>query len=257
MIKIEKIKKGRNDILLVNNKYIVKKASKKILEAEKVFLKEYEDFFIEKIVRDNIKNGYTVYKYIEGSQLNKLEDVKKCLNEILNIIEKYKKIEVNGYGDIFRLRNTWKDFLLEESYIKSKDIKNDNIGMKEIALRKIEELGKSEIDKKLIHGDLGSFNIICKNQKIVGIIDPRTIVGDPLYDFIYFIFSNHNITNNINFKEVFEILHRYDINKIISYMYILLYNRISIEQRNNTNSQNDFIQTWTKIRKIEEEIKQL
>lgn len=255
MLKMEKIKNGRNNIILVNNKYIIKNAKNEILKAEKIFIENYKDSLMEKIIKEDIKNGYIIYKYIEGNGINCLEDVKNCLNEILNITKKYKKIETNGYGDILNLKSTWQDFLKQEFYIKSKDIKYDSIGMREIVLKKIEEIGKVNIDKKLIHGDLGSFNIICKNQKIVGIIDPRTIVGDPLYDFIYFIFSNHNITNNIDLKDIFEILHEYDVKKIISYLYILLYNRISIEQRNNTNAQNDFIQMWIKIKNTEEEIK--
>jgi hypothetical protein len=40
-------------------------------------------------------------------------------------------------------------------------------------------------DPYLLHGDCGIHNFIFEDQKLVGVIDPTSVIGDPLYDLIY------------------------------------------------------------------------
>lgn len=254
MSKVEKIKSGNKNIYCVDKKYIIKNASKEILKAEKFFLEKYSNLQMEKIIKSNIEENYMIYSYIDGTIINKIEDVKECLNMVYSITKEYVEVDVNGFGDIFNLKKSWEEFLKQEIDLKSKYITCRYADLENIVYEKIKIIGKKKIEKKLIHGDLGSFNIICKNKRIEGIIDPRTVVGEPLYDFIYFICSNHNITNAIDLEEILEILNNEDKEKIFAYLYILLYDRICIEQKNRTGNEKDFYEFFKKVKAIESKV---
>ena len=61
MADIEKIKSGKKNIFLVDKKYVVKNATKKILEAEKIFIEKYNNLKMEKIIESNIEKNYIIY----------------------------------------------------------------------------------------------------------------------------------------------------------------------------------------------------
>ena len=244
-----KIKK--NKVIIIDKRYVVKQDSIERLKAEKVFIEENKKIKVERIIDSNINEKYNVYEYIDGNTINYLRDVDNCIAEIYNIIDLYSKAEIDGYGDIFDLRRSWTDFLREDIVKQSKYMEYSKIELLDKVMNKISILEEYPINKKIIHGDLGCFNIICKEKKIVGIIDPRTIIGDPLYDFIYFIFSNYNIAKEVDIYEILNILNE-PKEKIFAMFYIMLYDRIAREHKNNTPHKNDFFTVWNKIKKIEE-----
>ncbi len=237
-----------NRVCLIENKYVIKKAKKEVLRAEKIFIDNNRRIKHQQILDYNEEKNYVVYKYINGDIIHHLCDVNNCLLEIYKIVEKYKETDIDGYGNVFDLQEKWTDFLYKEIEKQSKYLNNNN-NFKHIVINKLNVLEKYKTKNKLIHGDLGCFNIICKKRKIVGIIDPRCIVGDPIYDFIYFIFSSYNIANEINWKDVFQILNRENKEKILAMIYILLYDRIAKEQKNDTKYKNEFYQILNKVEK--------
>ena len=254
MYNIKKLESKHNKVFLIDEKYIIKNAEKEILSAEIMFLEKYKNLKVESIIKKNIKREYIVYKYIEGKSIEKIDDVENCINEIYKIVKQYRKVNVDGYGYIFDLQRTWSEFLRKEIEKKSMFFKNDICNMKDKVLKKIDEIEKFKIDKKLMHGDLGSFNIICNNKKISGIIDPRTLIGDPMYDFVYFLFSNYNITKDLNFINILNILEKEEIEKFFLYLYILLYDRIAIEEKNHTHTRKEFYNIWNEIEEMEKGI---
>lgn len=241
----------KNRVLIIKKKYVIKRAPKDILRAEKLFIEQSHKINVERIIDTNIDESYSIYEYIDGDTIHRLNDVENCLINIYELINQYSEIDIEGYGDIFDLKKTWIDFLKTEINRQSKYVSSYMFDLKFKVIEKLKLLEKYPIKKKLIHGDLGCFNIICKEKRIVGIIDPRTIIGDPIYDFIYFIFSNYNIANEINLAEIFNILDEPE-EKTFAMIYILLYDRIAREQKNNTCYKDKFMKVWNKVEELEE-----
>ena len=66
--------------------------------------------------------------------------------------------------------------------------------IKQIAELLIKDLPSFPFEPKLLHGDLGIYNILVNNShKLVGIIDPYPIIGDSLYDLLFFVASSENL----------------------------------------------------------------
>lgn len=237
-------------VIIIDKKFVVKRASENILKSEKFFIDSNKKLNVQNIICINIPELYTVYKYIDGDIIHELADVNKCLENIYKLINQYSDTDMEGYGCIYDLKKTWIEFLESEIKCQSKYIDKSKFYYNHKVMKKLKILENYPTKKKILHGDLGGFNIICKNKKIVGIIDPRTIIGDPIYDFIYFIFSNYNIAKNINIKEIINIT-KEPKEKIFAMIYILLYDRIAREQKNKTYYKNEFFKIWDLIEKIE------
>ncbi len=237
-----------NQVFIIKDRYVVKKAEKNILKAEKYFIENNKKIKTPQILYYNEEQGYIVYEYIRGDIIHEINNVDNCLLCIYNIINNYEKIKIDGCGSIFNLKDNWISFVKDEFERQSIYI-NDNILKKEI-IQQIEVLSKYNIQKRLIHGDLGGFNIICKNGKIQGIIDPRCLIGDPIYDFIYFIFSSYNIAKKIDYKSIFYILKNEPKEKVLALMHILLYDRIARENKNNTIYKSEYYNILNNLKKI-------
>lgn len=245
----DKIENGK--IQIIDKKYVIKKDSKNALRATNFFIQNNRDIKVQKILQSDLINNYNVYEYIDGDIIHKLDDVEDCLLNIYEIINKYTELNITGYGFIFNLKNKWTDFLRDEILEQSKYIEDNSLNFKKKVLAEIAILEKYQFKSKLLHGDMGCFNLICKNKKIVGIIDPRTLIGDPLYDFVYFTLSSYTIAKEIDFKQLFNILENEPKEKIFAMIYILLYDRIAREQKNNTKNKDNFYDIWRKVEELE------
>lgn len=242
----------KDNIILIDDKFVVKKDSISRLKAEKYFLQKYKDKIkLEELLESNLSEGYNIYKFIDGKEIGNYQDIEDCLTEVYKIIKKYEKVYTYGYGFIYDLRESWIDFLKDEVDRNVIYIKDNRYKMLKIVYEKLKVLDRYNFKKKLIHGDLGGFNIICNDKKIAGIIDPRVIIGDPIYDYIYFIFSSYNIFKGVDLKEVFNILKNEEKEKVLAMMYIILFNRISIEEKYNTKSKDLFYYAWNDLAKFE------
>jgi len=160
----------------------------------------------------------------------------------LELLETVDAPEENGYG---RYDNTgqgayptWEDFIkavFNENIYNWQTLEQNGLDSS-VVKHALQELQKhinsvSLSKKNIIHGDLGSFNLIAKNGQITGIIDwSLSLYGDHLYDKANILFWNedklqpliHRITEKyINSPETKE--------KI--YCYIL---RIGLEEIYNT-----------------------
>ena len=59
----------------------------------------------------------------------------------------------------------------------------------------------------MLHGDFGCHNFIVNDDKLY-VIDPMGLVGDPIYDFYFSIFSDSSIFTKIEFYQLFEYFDR-------------------------------------------------
>ena len=69
-------------------------------------------------------------------------------------------------------------------------------------------------------------NFIQKEGKLVGVIDPQTVLGDSLYDILFAIVSNVDILQSVTLEDIYNLIEE-DNEKIYAMLVIVLYSRIS------------------------------
>lgn len=254
--KIKKLtQRADRTVYLIDNKYILKKGNIDDIKAEKIFFETYKKAIYPKVIYYQEDMEYILYNYIKNKEVELVStNLRKYILQILKIIKEYQQIDIYGYGEVTNPTNTWGEFLRKEIELKQKDIPFQNkkyLKVKEA----ITILEKFNFKKKLIHGDLGLYNVLTNGGKIVGIIDPRTIIGDEIYDYVFFWLSQINLANSVNINNIFDSLKNQPKKKLISLIYIILYDRISIETKNNrTNRVLEYEKLWKKLENIERKI---
>ena len=243
------------EVYVIDNEYILKKSTIERIKAEKIFFDTYKANIFEKVAMYEEGSEYILYKYIKNKEINLYKcDFKKYIAQILRIVQKYKTTYRYGYGDVLTPVNTWSAYLNQEIERKRKNLMHEDEKFLKVK-KAIKKIRKFKFEKKLIHGDLGIYNVLFKNNKIIGIIDPRTIIGDAIYDFIYFLFSHITIMESITIPEIIDMLQNEPKEKIINLMYIILYDRISIETKHNRARIGEYEKLWEKLKKQEEKMK--
>jgi len=152
---------------------------------------------------------YAIYDFIEGVKMfdlnsQELVDIVPSVLELLAILKSIEVSDEVGYGRFDDTGNapysSWGEFveavcnkdIYNWSEVKKKGLDTDVI---DAAIRKLKRGSESiKITKKqLIHGDLGSFNLIAERGRIAGIIDwSLAMYGDHLYDIANFLFWNED-----------------------------------------------------------------
>nr|WP_144924730.1 helix-turn-helix domain-containing protein [Paenibacillus bovis] len=192
--------------------------------------------------------AYCISKYIEGDKLFDLnsQQLLDIVPNILNLLETLETVEVpddkQGFGYLDSSGNasfpTWLDFI---TAVYNDDIYNwgplEKKGLdSDIVNKAINELKKHihciHLSKKnIVHGDLGSYNLLAKDNEITGIIDwTLSLYGDHLYDKANFLFWNEDKLQPL----IKELKNKYITNnetKETIYCYLL---RIGLEELYNT-----------------------
>ena len=233
--KVEYFSEGTNSkVFLLNNKYIIKQNSEEIIKSEILFSENNKHQLLQKLLFYDENYKYIVYKYIEGGNLNNFSNIniQLLIKSLIEIVNSYKKTDIDFYGYVYSPKKSWEEFLKEEisdceySY---KLIKNFDIE-KECLI-----ISKYKFDKKIIHGDFGAHNFIINNNELSGVIDPETIIGDSLYDILFAICSNPNILKYFyDLNNIFQIINEPQ-DKIISLLKIVLFSRITRAYHHHKN----------------------
>ena len=106
---------------------------------------------------------------------------------------------------------------------------------------------KYEFYKKLMHGDFGIHNMLFLDNELTGIIDPQPLIGDPLYDFIFFIFSASKISLLININDIYNLIPNEPKEKINAMITIILFGRIARCIKYNLKDLDYFISLWSSL----------
>ena len=122
------------------------------------------------------------------------------------------------------------------------------IPSKEKALESIKILEKYPFSKKLIHGDFGTHNFIQSSQTklLSGIIDPMTVIGDPLYDILFAFASNVQILNTLTLDKICKLVNE-PKEKVSALLLIILYSRISRCLKYHPEDINSYLKWWNKL----------
>lgn len=238
---VKRINKGTlSKVFLLNDKYILKLADKILIKREVIFFKNNNFPLLEKLIYCDDKDRFLVFEFIKGEDLSIItkENVDEYIKQIIEITKNYKKTYRKKYGYIYESYNTWYDFLKSEIDFNAPFLPKEFNNKEEKYVNKsLENIKSIKIAPRYIHGDLGLHNIIFKNNKIKGIIDPTTVIGDYRYDVIYFVLSSYTISEYTDFNALIKELGE-DVKDLLL---ILLYSRIEKTYKyNSTQEEKDF-----------------
>ena len=194
--------------------YVLKTGTRKeVHEKEQlVYIRYHQMLPLRRAILINASEGqppYAIYDFIEGVKMfdlnsQELVDIVPSVLEVLSILKSIEVSDEVGYG---RFDSTgkapypsWGDFVEaiynEDIYSWSEvEKKGLDAGVIDAAIRKLKRgIENIKITKKqLIHGDLGSFNLIAERGHVAGIIDwSLAMYGDHLYDIANFMFWNED-----------------------------------------------------------------
>ncbi|MDR7072867.1 phosphotransferase [Fictibacillus barbaricus] len=160
------------------------------------------------VMEDHV-TAYSISEYIEGSKVFDLnsQELYDIASDLMRKLERLESVDVSnqqGYGRYDDKGHaafpTWNDFI---KAIFNKDIYNwgalESKGLDtEVVNKAMKEIdayiGSITLEKKnLVHGDLGSFNVLAKDGKVTGVIDwSLSMYGDHLYDKANILFWNED-----------------------------------------------------------------
>lgn len=249
---IELTNKNNTKVYLLNNKYIVKESDSITIKCENLFFNIYKGAKFEKIIYFSQKSNFIMYKYLKANCKLNQKSFNKFQRQIKKIMKNYVSTKFEGYGRIENLKVSWNEFLVSEIEEKDDAVQDKNKGLK--VRNAIDKIKKYPFNKKIIHGDFGIYNMIYTQNKIKLIIDPQPVLGDYMFDVITFLFSKKDF---FKIEYIYTLSREYheSVEKVISLMYVILYLRIGILKKYNTNDSdiNKYNNIWNKIEK--EEIK--
>lgn len=153
--------------------------------------------------------AYSISKFIEGNKLfdlnsQQLLDIVPAVLKALQDLETMDISHAEGCGRFDRSGHaaypTWVDFIAaiynEKIYDWSTlEQKGLDSGVVKTAISELKaHISSVTLNKKhLVHGDLGSFNLLAKDDQITGIIDwSYSLYGDHLYDKANILFWNED-----------------------------------------------------------------
>ncbi len=235
----------------VNNEYFFKFKKKKVLEGEAFYFSIYENKFYPKFIDIDVDNEFIVYKMLEANDCKDARPIINLIKIIYDITKSYKRINCNGYGYYNNIKNSWCEFLQDECSDAREVLTHyfDNETF-EIINDELYKMKNYTFEKKLIHGDFGLHNTMVKDNNFVAIIDPETLIGDPVYDFIFYCFSDATLFDVISLKEIIslcEVEEKY----ISSYIKIIFFIRMSRAYKYMLSDMQKYANKWDEIKKLE------
>lgn len=232
-------------VFLLNNHYLIKQNKKSLLKAETEFLKLNTSKIFQKIVYTDSDYEFVVYDFIPGDMMKSIDNIEDTLNSIITITSNYPTYTGKGFGYLNEEFETWSEFLNDEINYSSQTV-TPYIKNNENVYKCINILEKYPFEKKLLHGDFGTHNFVKSNGKLVGVIDPMPVIGDPLYDSLFAMVSNKQMLEYININKISE-LTKEPQEKIKAMLTIVTYSRISRCIKYQPNDIEIYIKFWNNL----------
>lgn len=234
-------------VLLLNNKYLIKQSNKLALKAEVEFLELNKNKYMQKVLYVDKNYNFVVYEFIHGDIMKDLSDIfiKDFTETLVELVSRYPNYSSNTFGYFDEQVNSWSDFLINEVNYSSENIK-EYIPDNTLVLNVIKELENYPFETKLLHGDFGTHNFVKKDGKLIGIIDPMSVIGDSLYDILFAFVSNINIIYNIKLEEIYELINE-DNRKILLMLIVVMYSRISRCLKYHKKDIDKYMEIWNKL----------
>ena len=232
---------GATDAIVfsINDEYLIKKTSKSELDVFNEFFSKYKSDEYQKLYYINYDLSYACLSFKKGKLFDGSIDSNKMIDILYKTVSNYKMIDYDGYGYLFEDNKSWKDFLKDEVEYSLTVFENKNTTYNENIEKCLDYISKYNINKYLLHGDFGTHNFIIDKSNIY-FIDPMGLVGDPLYDFYFAIFSDISIFNSIKLNDILKYFDR-DIKYKKSLAYITFIIRLCRTYRYNKDDYNAYL----------------
>ena len=232
-------------VILLNNHYLIKQNKPSLLQAETEFINLSKSNLFQKILYADSNYDFVVYDFIPGDMMKQVDDIDDTLNSIVKITSNYPKYTGKGFGYLNEEFSSWKEFLNDEINYSSQTVKpyiDDNSSV----YKCINILEKYPFQKKLLHGDFGTHNFVKVKGKLIGVIDPMPVIGDPLYDSIFAMVSNKEFLANLNVEKISSLTNEPQ-EKVKAMLTIVLYSRISRCIKYQPNDINIYLDFWNNL----------
>lgn len=191
--------------------------------------------------------AYSISSFIEGNKLfdlnsQELLDIVPAVMEILETLESVELPDKAGYGHYDKMGQatypTWLAFIkavYNENIYKWSALEKNGLDSEvvKLAIQEIKaHINSVTLNKKhLVHGDLGSFNLLAKDDEITGIIDwSLSLYGDHLYDIANILFWNEDKLQSLVQQITTKYINSLEAKEKV-YCYML---RIGLEEIYNT-----------------------
>ncbi len=196
----------------INDRYVFQVGNRfEVYEKERWVYRRFHHLLPLREVLAITESGvaYSISKFIEGTKLFDLNsqeilDVCPVVEKNLEILEAIEMTGQNGYGRFDQTGQagypTWEDYIkavyneniYDWSALERNGLDSDVV---ENAIKELKaHINSVSLSKKyLVHGDLGSFNLLAKDGRITGMIDwSLSMYGDHLYDKANILFWNED-----------------------------------------------------------------
>lgn len=247
LIKCEEAHGGNNNTLfIVNDKYFVKFKDELSVKEERMYFKK-EKKYSPILYYSNIKNKLLIYEFLKAHDL---EDV-RSINNIIDIVYDYSKNDSitsrKGYGYFGIENSSWIDFLKQEVNV-SKEYLSKFIDKKDYITvdKALNNIKNYKFKKRILHGDFGIHNTMISEDNKIYFIDPEPVLGDWIYDFIFYCFSDVSLLKMISFDEIIKRIDE-DECKVKSMMIIVMFNRLRRVMKYSKEDFNDYYDCWKKL----------
>ena len=216
---------GKTDayVFSIKDEYLIKSSTKQELDVFKEFFSDNKSDYFQKLYYINYELSYVCLSFLKGNKFNEVNDVDYLINTFYEITSNYKPFNYEGFGYLYDDHKRWSEFLRDEVDYSTKMIEGEPIDINPV-YKAIKVIDKYNIDQYLIHGDFGTHNFIMNENKLY-VIDPMGVVGDPLYDFYFAIFSDSDIYTKVDFNDLLKYFDKsieYKMNLMIILFYIRL-----------------------------------
>ena len=229
--KILKIKTNNNNYVL---KFFTKPMLHKPIEAEKknlIYFKNKNINFFPNVL--NNSDEYLLLEYIDNDGIRPKVVQQDFIEKLIKIhsftADKYGFDFVTNIGSnkqINTFNTSWIDFFINQRFIinfeqinkKNPMPRNINIGIEKV-IKQIHNFLPKNPPSKLLHGDIWPGNILYKNQKVVGFIDPGSLYGHAEMEIAYLRWMDNKYFND-RFLNQYSEINKIEKKEFFSYEFI-------------------------------------
>jgi aminoglycoside phosphotransferase len=237
--------------LLDSSQMVIKINKPEIVKSEADFLQFYSGLkLLPKLIFVESSYKYLVYTFISGTTEYPKKKKKEILRQLVQGLINHYKIVPNpiGWGWADDTTESWESFLLNEVKLAYQTIEHF---IEKEEFKFVVELVKSRNRKRkdqyLLHGDCGIHNFIFSDQKLIAVIDPTSVIGDPLYDLIYAFCSSPDDLTIETLQPAVNLLLKKDANMIENLheaVIIGLFLRLSSCIKHHPHEFEEYLQAW-------------
>jgi hypothetical protein len=230
-------------------KYVFKAGEPAVLAAEVRYLLKYRGIsLLPALHHVDAEFHFLVMEYVAGETNNPVSNKKALLTALVQqVINHYEPVsDTDQWGWVDAPQASWRSFLIQEVLIERRTI-GDHLSEEEHQFILDIAESKSATTPYLLHGDFGVHNFLFDEEKLVGVIDPFPVIGEPIYDLVYAFCSTPDDLNMDTIAPAVALLHTWqptDATQLYHEILLGLYLRLSKCLRHHPSDLPRYLAAW-------------